>query len=256
MTEFNPTAAIDHLAPWVREAKSAVAFTGAGISTESGIPDFRSPGGIWSKYQPVYYQDFMRDADARQEYWRQKSEGHRDFANAKPNVAHEILARWEQTGRLRGVITQNIDGLHRKAGSHTVLELHGTALEVKCQDCLASFPAGPYVEQFLATQQVPPCPACNGPRLKAATVSFGQQLPADVLQKSIAWAKKTDLFLAIGSSLVVEPAASLPRMAKEQGGRLVIINRDETPLDGIADLVIREAIGATLSAVADQVQSR
>src|SRR5262249_49370337 len=162
-----------------------------------------------------YYQDFMRDADARLEYWRQKSEGHHEFAQAKPNVGHQILARWEQAGRLRGVITQNIDGLHQTAGSRAGLELHGTALECKCQGFLGSFAADPYVEQFLATQEVPVCPACNGPRLKAATISFGQQLPADVLQKSIAWTKQADLFLAIGSSLVVEPAASLPRMVKE-----------------------------------------
>ena len=250
MTETDHDAAIELLAKWVREATSAVAFTGAGISTESGIPDFRSPGGVWAKYQPVDYRDFMRDADARHEYWRQKSEAHRDFADAKPNTGHQVLADWERAGRLRGVITQNIDGLHQLAGSREVLELHGTAREVKCQDCLARFPAESYVEQFLATQVVPRCPECQSERLKHATVSFGQQLSADVLQKSIAWTKKADVCLAMGSSLVVEPAASLPRMMKEYGGWLVIINRDATPLDGVADLVLRGGIGETLKEVA------
>jgi NAD-dependent deacetylase len=239
---MNPAA---RLAEWVAGARSAVAFTGAGISTESGIPDFRSPGGIWARSQPVYFQDFLRSADARYEYWRQKSESHHQIVSAEPNDGHKVLARWESVGILRGVITQNIDGLHRLAGSRSVLELHGTARTVACLGCGARFDASPMVERFRADNAVPPCPACGG-ILKHATVSFGQTLPPAVLDEACAWTCECDLFLAIGSSLVVEPAASLPRLAKSRSARLVIITRDLTPQDGIADLIIHESIGQTL----------
>ena len=244
---------VAQVAQWLAESRQAVAFTGAGISTESGIPDFRSPGGVWSKYRTIYFDEFMRSEEARKEYWRQKCEAHADMAHAQPNVAHRILARWEQLGKLRGVITQNIDGLHQLAGSRHVLELHGTARQVACMDCGWRTEAEPLVEQFLKTQEVPKCPQCGG-RLKHATVSFGQALPEDVLQEAIRWASSCELFLAMGSSLVVEPAASLPSIAKRAGARLVIINRDPTPLDRFADLVLRGKLGKILTAVDDQFQ--
>jgi NAD-dependent deacetylase len=237
------------VAEWLAGAGEAVAFTGAGVSTESGIPDFRSPGGVWAKYQPVYFQDFLASAEARHEYWRQKSEAHRDFAQAKPNLGHQTLARWETAARLSGVITQNIDGLHQLAGNRNVLELHGTAREIGCLDCQARYDAGPMIEQFLATQTVPTCPQCGSTMMKHATISFGQALAPDVLQAAFAWAKRSRLFLAIGSSLVVEPAASLPRKAKEYGARLVIVNREPTTQDSLADLVIRRPIGETLAEI-------
>lgn len=243
------TAAQQTVAQWLAAADSAVAFTGAGISTESGIPDFRSPGGVWSKYQPVYFDDFLASSEARREYWRQKAEAHGDFATAKPNAGHRVLARWEAAGRLGGVITQNIDGLHPLAGSRNVLELHGTARQINCLDCRARYDAGPMVEQFLARQAVPDCPACGSSLMKHATISFGQALEPDLMQKAFAWAKRSRLFLAIGSSLVVEPAAGLPRKAKEYGARLVIINRDPTPQNALADLVIRRPIGETLAGI-------
>lgn len=243
------------VAQWLFEADSAVAFTGAGASTESGIPDFRSPGGVWTKYRPVYFEEFLASAEARHEYWRQKSEAHADFANAKANRGHQALARWELLGRLTGVITQNIDGLHQRAGSRQVLELHGTALEIGCLECRTRFDAGPMVEQFLARQAVPECPACGSSLMKHASISFGQALAPDVLQTAYAWAKRSRLFLAIGSSLVVEPAASLPRKAKEYGARLVIINRDPTPQDALADLVIRRTIGETLADIDRELQA-
>ncbi len=165
------------IAGWLDRSSKSVAFTGAGISTESGIPDFRSPGGVWSKSQPVYFDEFVRSADARFEYWRQKAESHRDFFDAQPNVTHSALARWESAGMLRGVITQNIDGLHQQAGSSNVLELHGTAREVSCLDCGWRDGASPLVERFLKENRVPVCPKCGG-FLKHATVSFGQSLPA------------------------------------------------------------------------------
>jgi NAD-dependent deacetylase len=228
---------------WLAESNSTVAFTGAGISTESGIPDFRSPGGVWAQNQPVYFNDFMQSADSRYEYWRQKSIAHQDFAGAKPNITHDSLAAWEQAGRLKGIITQNIDGLHQDAGSQNVLELHGTARDIACMDCDWREPADPWVAQFQAQDQVPDCPSCATGRLKHATVSFGQSLPADVLQTAADWAAESDLFFALGSSLVVEPAASMPRVAKDNGAKLVILNRDTTPLDSRADLVVNCALG-------------
>ena len=236
------------VAEWLQEAESAVAFTGAGISTESGIPDFRSPGGVWSKYQPVMYDDFLARAEARHEYWRQKCEAHADFVSAQPNPGHRVLARWEEAELLLGVITQNIDGLRQIAGNRNVLELHGTNRAIQCLDCQARYEPEPLVEEFLRTGAVPPCPKCGG-RLKHATISFGQPLPPEVLGEATRWSRQCDLFLAIGSSLVVEPAASLPRLAHSAGARLVIINRDPTGQDDVADLVLNEPIGKALTGI-------
>jgi NAD-dependent deacetylase len=245
-SKIEPIAEVAH---WLATSNSAVALTGAGISTESGIPDFRSPGGVWSKYRTVYFDEFLSSAEGRYEYWRQKCELHREFGPAQPNAGHQVLARWEATGRLRGVITQNIDGLHQMAGSQRALELHGTARQAACLDCRARYDIEPLVAQFLAEDRVPDCPHCGG-RLKHATVSFGQMLPADVLMEATHWSREADLMLAIGSSLVVTPAADLPRVAKDRGARLVIVNRDPTPLDPIADATIRGSIGDVMSAIA------
>ena len=245
---------IAKVSDWIRESRSAAVLTGAGISTESGIPDFRSPGGVWSKYRTVYYDQFLESADARHEYWRQKCEVHREFAEAEPNAGHEVLDRWEAAGRIRGVLTQNIDRLHQLGGSQRVLELHGTAREAACIDCRARYEINPLVEEFLAQNRVPECPVCGG-RLKHATVSFGQMLPADVLLEANRWSHECDLFLAIGSSLVVTPAADLPRNAKHRGARLVIINRDPTPLNSVADAVLTTPIGETLAAIDAELQA-
>jgi NAD-dependent deacetylase len=239
---------IHQVASWLSAATRAVAFTGAGISTESGIPDFRSPGGVWATNQPVYFDDFVASADARYEYWRQKAISHRDFVSGLPNAGHRMLAKWELDRKLKAVVTQNIDGLHQDAGSVNVFELHGTARFVSCLDCQARFDADPMVKQFETDDAVPPCPECNG-KLKHATVSFGQQLPADVLEEAIRLSKRADVFLAMGSSLVVEPAASLPRLAKQHGSKLVIVNRDATPLDVIADIVINASIGESMTEI-------
>lgn len=243
-------ASIGHqqAAEWLRAAQSAVAFTGAGISTESGIPDFRSPGGVWSQSQPVYYDDFLASAAAREEYWRQKALTHVEFSRSEPNAGHDVLARWEAEGRLSCVITQNIDGLHQQAGSQTVFELHGTAREVACLDCRFRDDADPWVQRYTEDGRPPDCPDCGG-LLKHATVSFGQSLPREVLAESIQRSQAADVYLAMGSSLVVEPAASLPRAAKTAGARLILINRDPTPLDDLADLVLNASIGAALTAI-------
>lgn len=244
---------IEQVAQALATARHAVAFTGAGISTESGIPDFRSPGGIWSKNQPVYYDDFLRSADSRYEYWRQKAAAHTEFFAAEPNPGHAMLAKWEAAGKLAGLITQNIDGLHQTAGSRKVWELHGTAREVACVKCHARFEADPVVRQFLTDDRVPSCPKCEGGQhggwLKHATISFGQQLDMQTITEADELARTADLFLVIGSSLVVYPAASLPQAAHERGARLAIINRTETPLDTLAEVVIREGIGETLTAI-------
>jgi NAD-dependent deacetylase len=236
------------VADWLAEARAAVVFTGAGVSTESGIPDFRSPGGVWSRRQPILFDEYLRDPEARIEYWQQRAETHVQFAAAQPNVAHRTFARWEEAGRIRGIITQNIDGLHQLAGSRNVLELHGTARQVACLDCAARYDADQMLQQFQRSQAVPRCAQCGG-LTKHATISFGQSLAPDVLQTAIRWARGADLFLTIGSSLVVTPAAELPALAKESGARLVIVNREPTPLDGIADAVIRDAIGAVIQQI-------
>jgi NAD-dependent deacetylase len=240
------------LVPWLMTAQRAVAFTGAGVSTESGIPDFRSPGGVWATTQPVMFQDYVESHEARLEYWRQKSASHASMFHAQPNATHKALARWEELGLLRGVVTQNIDELHQRAGSQKVLELHGTAMKIGCLDCQAQFEADAMVQEFQSSRVVPNCPACNG-LLKHATVSFGQTLPQDVLQTAVKWAQEADLFLTLGSSLVVYPAAQLPEIAKNRGARLVIINRDPTPLDSIADLIIHAPLGEVMAAIEAQL---
>ncbi|MCA9212380.1 MAG: NAD-dependent protein deacylase [Planctomycetales bacterium] len=241
---------LELIARALQSSKLNVFFSGAGMSTASGIPDFRSPGGIWSKYQPVYFDEFMGSESARHEYWRQKAEAHRDFAGAKPNDGHRTVAKWEARGILRGVITQNIDELHQQAGSQNVLELHGTARRVACMDCDYIVEADPLVRQFLETDRVPACPRCSdGGRLKHATVSFGQSLPSDTLYEAGKWCREAGAFFAVGSSLVVTPAADFPRIAKQHGATFVIINRDPTPLDSIADYVIRDDIVKVLAEI-------
>lgn len=245
-------AAITRLAGWLRETQRGVAFTGAGISTESGIPDFRSPGGVWSRHQPVLFQDFLADADARRRYWQIRRESVPGFLAAEPNAGHLALAKLEEQGRLIAVVTQNIDELHQRAGSRRVLEVHGTAMKVKCLSCDKRWSAEEIHARLEAGEDAPTCDACGG-LLKSMTVSFGQELPADVWQEAMQLSRQCDLFLALGSSLVVYPAAQLPETAKRSGARLVIINRDPTPMDEVADLVINASIGETMDKVMDVI---
>lgn len=251
---IDESAALADIAAHLKDSLSTVAFTGAGISTESGIADFRSPGGVWSRYKPVYYQDFLASHDARTRYWKMKKEGHAEFSGAEPNVAHRVLAELEAAGKLRAIVTQNIDGLHQDAGSEKVIELHGTGRWVICLDCPRRYNADKVFERMQADTdiEVPTCGDCDG-ILKPATVSFGQELPADVIREAGEISSTCEVFLAIGSSLVVHPAAGLPTAAKQNGAYLVLINRDETPLDGLADQVIRTPIGAALENLGRQV---
>jgi NAD-dependent deacetylase len=229
-------------------SQNTVAFTGAGVSTASGVPDFRSPGGIWSRYQPVTIQEFVASDEARRRYWQYKKETYRDFAAARPNAAHHALARLEGEGRLAAVITQNIDGLHQDAGSRAVLELHGTNRRVACLACGRCYAAALIQDRLLAGCEVPTCDACGG-MLKAATVSFGQPLARDVLAEAWRLARECDLLLVLGSSLVVQPAAALPEVAAAAGAAVVIVNREATPLDGLATHVLRGAVEEILPAL-------
>jgi len=246
-------ASLDHAARLLSASRRVVAFTGAGVSTASGVPDFRSPGGIWSRYQPVTIQEFVASEDARRTYWRYKKETYADFAAARPNAAHHALARMEERGRLRAVVTQNIDGLHQDAGSRVVVELHGTNRRVACLSCALDYPAPIIQDRLLGGCEVPTCDACGG-ILKPATVSFGQALPREVWAEGWRWATSCDLLLVLGSSLVVHPAAALPAAAASAGAAVVIVNREPTPLDGLATHVLcgaLEEIVPALAAAAD-----
>jgi len=215
------------------------------MSTESGISDYRSKGGIWDRFQPVTIQEFLADEEKRKEYWRRKRTMYGEMRDAPPNAGHLAIARLEEQNKLIGVITQNIDGLHQKAGSKKVIEIHGTNREVICLSCGAIDPFDVVFERIEKGEEVPLCLRCGG-LLKPNTISFGQALNQETLERADEWSRNSDLMLAVGSTLVVEPAASLPRIAKQAGAKLVILNRDPTPLDSMADLVLRESIGQAL----------
>jgi NAD-dependent deacetylase len=221
----------------LRDARAILVFTGAGISTGSGIPDFRGPRGLWKKWQPVYYQEFLTSQEARIRHWEFKLAGWDDFRRARPNAAHRALVQLEGMHRLVGVVTQNIDGLHQQAGHSPdlVVELHGTNLETECVDCGRRFPPDPVYREFEQTRQPPKCSHCKG-FLKPATVSFGQSMPIEPMERALEMAAACDLVMAIGSTLEVEPAASVPRRAAAAGAFYVIINQGATAHDVLADL--------------------
>ena len=227
--------------------RRAVLFTGAGISTESGIPDFRSPDGIWSKFTPVYYQDFVASEDARREAWRRKLVVDRDMQGAVPNRGHRAVAELIYRNDVNCVITQNIDGLHQQSGvpDDRVIELHGNSTYATCLDCGSRHGLARILAEFAEDESLPVCVECRG-IVKTATVSFGQAMPRAAVARAEAETLDCDLFLAIGSSLLVQPAAGFPVLAKRNGARLVIINREATDLDSLADLVLNEEIGSAL----------
>jgi NAD-dependent deacetylase len=236
----------------IQESKRAVVFTGAGISTESGIPDFRSPGGIWTKYQPINFNDFMASEEMRRESWRRKFASDAVMKQAKPNKGHLAVGKLVQQGKVSSVITQNIDGLHQMSGvpDEKVIELHGNATYAHCLDCGQRMELEEARKIFETNETLPICDQCSG-IIKTATISFGQAMPVAEMQLAEKETLACDLLLAMGSSLVVYPAAGFPELAKRNGARLIIINRDPTPLDGIADLVLNSEIGPTLSAAVD-----
>ena len=238
------TMDLDEFAARLRRSKAIVFFTGAGISTESGVPDFRSPGGVWTKYQPVLFQDFLSSESARIQHWRLKKATYELFKSVQPNIAHNAICEYEKRGQLLGLITQNIDGLHKIAGTSDakLVELHGTDRLVTCLDCGKRYePAGVY-ESLPENFTAPTCGDCGG-FLKSANVSFGQSMPPAAMQRAQAWSEQAEIFVVIGSSLQVQPAASFPVIAKRNGALLTIVNRDPTPLDDLADFVHNGAIG-------------
>ena len=240
---------VGRLASLLAGARRVVAFTGAGISTESGIPDFRSPGGVWDRNQPIEFRDFMRSAEARRETWRRGLETYPVVAAAEPNAAHLALVDLERRGVLTAVVTQNIDGLHLRAGHapDQVIELHGNAHGVQCLSCDAWYPRQEIHERVLAGDLEPACPGCGG-ILKPTTVSFGQPMPREPLQRAETEVRQCDLVLVIGSSLVVNPAAGIPRLGLMTGANVVIVNATPTPLDDLATLVVRGRAGEVLPA--------
>ena len=229
----------------IAKSNRIVGFTGAGISTESGIPDFRSPNGIWANNRVIEYQEFISSRAGRIEYWRQKAAMWPEMRDAQPNAGHLAFAELERRGTLRAMITQNIDGLHQRAGLTNVIELHGTTVEAVCLTCGDRIPMDEAVRRVEAGDPAPECDHCGG-LLKPATVSFGQSMPEREMELAVEACHDCDAFLAVGSSLVVYPAAALPELAKRNGAALIIINRTPTPMDGIADLVINDEIGKTL----------
>jgi NAD-dependent deacetylase len=239
---------IDRLTELVEGARAIVPFTGAGISTECGIPDFRSPGGIWTRMKPIDFSDFLTSQEMRNESWRRRFAMEEQFGGAKPGRGHLALASLYRARKVPGVITQNIDNLHQASGvPHAdVVELHGNTTYATCLDCAKRYELSWVRQCFEASGEAPDCPDCNG-FIKTATVSFGQAMPETAMRRAEALTMASDLVLAVGSSLVVWPAAGFPLMAKRNGAALVIINRDPTDFDEIADLVVRQDIGAVLS---------
>jgi len=239
------------LARLVEQTNRIVVFSGAGISTECGIPDFRSPGGVWTRFKPLDFKTFMSSPQARREGLSRFLKIRDEVGPVKPGRGHKAAARWHRAGKLAGVITQNIDGLHQAAGVPVsrVVELHGNGTYAHCLDCGTRHELDWIAGQLEENEGAPDCTACGG-IVKTATISFGQPMPQDEMRRAEAMTRECDLFLAVGSSLVVEPAASFPVFAAELGIPLVIINRDPTPADRMADLVIRDDIGDVLEVFA------
>jgi len=234
------------------ESKDVVIFTGAGLRTESGIPDFCRPGGVRDKYKPedFYFDNFISSEISRWKYWQMATEMYEPMKKAQPNAAHFAIAELEKMGRLDCVITQNIDNLHVRAGNspEKVIELHGTAMSVSCLDCRKKFDRERVQERLREEMKVPYCDSCGGP-LKPDTISFGQAMPVKETQEAYERSSASDLFIVIGSSLVVQPAASMPVTARRNGARLAIINRDPTPCDSMADVVLHDQAGTTMTAL-------
>ena len=238
----------EQFAARIRQSKNLVFFTGAGISTESGVPDFRSPGGVWTQYQPILFQDFMASESARVQHWQLKKATYELFKTVTPNIGHHAICEFEERSQLLGLITQNIDGLHKIAGTseEKLVELHGTDRWVTCLKCAKRYHPADVYENWNENLPTPHCDICGG-FLKSANVSFGQSMPVEAMQRAQAWSEAGEIFIVIGSSLQVRPAADFPVIAKRAGALLAIINRDPTPLDDRADFVHNGAIGEFFS---------
>jgi NAD-dependent protein deacetylase/lipoamidase len=243
-------SAIPRLAALLAGSARTVVFTGAGISTESGIPDFRSPGGVWSRMKPIDFGSFMRDEDARREAWQRTFSGMAGWVGAKANEGHLAIAHLVRIGKVGIVITQNVDNLHQDAGvpAHQVIELHGNAAYATCLICGLRHELADLRDPFLEQGTLPTCRACGG-IVKSATISFGQPMPVEAMRRAEAASRECDLFIVLGSSLLVYPAAALPMVAKSNGAALAIVNREPTDMDGRADLVLHAEIGDVLKEI-------
>jgi NAD-dependent deacetylase len=235
------------LARLVAGAHRVVVFTGAGISTESGVPDFRSPGGVWGRMKPIYFQEFLADEARRREAWERAFAGVAGWTGAAPNRGHRAVARLVSSGKASTVITQNVDNLHQESGvpADKVIELHGNASYATCLVCGLRHELDALERDYRATGLLPRCRACAG-LVKTATISFGQPMPSGPMKRAQTEARACDLCLVLGSSLVVHPAASIPLVAKRSGAALAIVNREPTALDSVADLVLHDEIGPTM----------
>lgn len=236
----------------LRSAHEIVAFTGAGISTESGIPDYRGPNGVWASGTLPSLDDFIQNSETRREYWNTRRVRYPEMVAKRPNAGHLALAALERGGRLSGVITQNIDGLHHAAGNDPdrIFELHGSSHVIRCLVCGRRWPAPRIHDRLEAGEPEPHCDVCGG-YLRAATILFGEPLPRDTLLRARAAAQGCDAMLVVGSSLIVNPAARLPVLAKQHGAVLAIVNHTPTPADGWADVIVRANAGSVLPALAD-----
>jgi len=238
----------ERLAELVAGARRAVVFTGAGISTESGIPDFRSPGGVWTKMKPIYFDEFVYDEAKRREAWERTFSNAAGWVGAKPNAGHLAVAKLVQRGKVSAVITQNIDNLHQDSGVPVsqIIELHGNASYATCLSCGLRHELDVLKQSFLGRGEIPTCRSCSG-LVKTATISFGQAMPPGPMTRAEEETLACDLFIVLGSSLVVYPAAGFPVLAKQNGARLAIVNREATEQDGIADIVLHDEIGPAMS---------
>jgi len=248
--------AVERLVSLLRNSRRAVVFTGAGISTESGIPDFRSPGGVWDRMPPIYFDDFVSSEKMRRETWRRRFAMEDMFKDARPNPGHLAIAELVRAGKVSHVITQNIDNLHQASGVpvEQIIELHGNTTYAKCLTCSTRYEITPLRLSFEKDGAVSDCRFCGG-FIKSATISFGQAMPEDEMLRAQEATLACDLFMVAGSSLVVYPAAGFPMLAKRQGAKLIIVNRTPTDQDYFADLVLRTGIGATLTAALELLNS-
>lgn len=251
MSNMNDKISI--IAQKISEGGKNVVFTGAGISTESGIPDYRSKGGIWDKFRPVYFDEFMSSKDARIEYWRRKSELYHDLMQAKPNLAHMSIVKLHEMALIEAVITQNIDGLHQESGlpDDKVIELHGNNRRIRCMSCGTVSSIHEAQKRIEGGDLAPECE--YGGYLKPDTISFGQAMPEREVEKATDLSRNCDFFMVVGSTLLFQPAASMPYYAKDSGAFLSIINLSETPCDEICDVLIREKVGQVLKEIVDRV---
>jgi NAD-dependent deacetylase len=242
------------IAEKIKNGGKNVVFTGAGISTESGIPDYRSQGGIWDKFRPVYFDEFMSDREAREEYWRRWQELYQGIRQARPNAGHTAIARLDKMGLLAALITQNVDGLHQEAGlaDEKIIELHGNTRRIRCMTCRNITSTAETQKRLQSGDAAPEC-ACGG-YLKPDTISFGQAMPVDAVEKASTLSHTSDFFMVVGSTLLVQPAAHMPVYAKQNNAFLAVVNLSETPCDDMCDVLIRDEAGNVLQRIVEEVE--